>query len=64
MKKQYDRRHHARELPLLEEDTPVFIVNGQDSNAVSGRELLDAPAIGHTYLVEMSTGTSRRKGVN
>lgn len=32
LKKQYDRRHHARDLPLLDEDAPVFIMNGKDPN--------------------------------
>ena len=34
MKKHYDRRHCARELPPLEEDMPVYVTNGQGSNVV------------------------------
>ena len=29
-KKQYDRRHRARDLLLLDEGTPVFMTNGTD----------------------------------
>ena len=58
MKKQYDRRHRARELPPLEEDTPVFIANGRDSNVVPGR--VTGSASDRSYLVETPTGMSRR----
>ena len=33
LKKQYDR-HRARELPLLDEDTPVFITSGSNTNVI------------------------------
>ena len=58
MKKHYDRRHHAKELPPLEEDTVVYVTNGQNSNAVPGR--VTGCSSNQSYLVETPTGTSRR----
>ena len=43
-------RHSARELPPLEEDTPVFIASGRDSNVVPGR--VTGCASARLYLVE------------
>jgi len=58
MKKQYDRRHRARELPILDEDIPVFIANGRDSNIIPGRII--ERASDRLYLVDTPTGISRR----
>ena len=58
LKKQYDRRHRARELPLLDEDTPVFIASGPNTNAIPGRVI--ERASDRSYLVETPTGMCRR----
>ena len=58
LKKQFDRRHRTRDLPLLDEDTPVFITNGRDSSAVPGR--VTQRATQRSYIVATPSGTSRR----
>ena len=58
LKKQYDRRHHARDLPPLDNDTPVFITSEKDSNVVPGRVI--ECARDQSYHVDTPTGKSRR----
>ncbi len=58
LEKQYDRRHRARELPLLDEDTPVYIASGPNNNAIPGRVIEHASD--RSYLIETPIGMSRR----
>ena len=45
-------------VPLLDEDTPVFIASGRNTNAIPGRVI--ECASDRSYLVETPTGMSRR----
>ena len=60
LKKQYDRRHHARELPLLDEDTPLFITSGPNINVIVIPGRVIERASDRSYLVDTPTGTLRR----
>ena len=53
---QFDRRHRARELPELEDDTEVFITDGRRPNSVPGRVIQSSGT--RLYTVETPSGTS------
>ena len=57
-KKQYDRRHCARDLLLIDEETQVFVTNGRDSNAMPGS--IAHQATQRSYVVDTPSGTTRR----
>ena len=55
---QFERRHRARELPELEDDTEVFITDGRRPNSVPGRVIQSSGT--RSYTVETLSITSRR----
>ena len=55
-KKQYDRRHRARDFPLLDEGTPVFMTNGTD--VIPGR--VTERVTQRSYNVDTPSGMSIR----
>ena len=58
MKKQFDRRHPVRELPMLEDNTPVCISSGRNTFAIPGNVI--QPAGQRTYQVQTPTRITRR----
>jgi len=58
LKKQFDKRHRARDFPQLIDNDPVFVLSGKNSEAVPGRVLQQANE--RLYIVETPTGVSRR----
>ena len=53
----YDRRHAATEMPLLPDDSEVWVTSGQE--ATRGRIVSSAPAP-RSYLIETPSGLIRR----
>ena len=58
LRKQFDKRHRARDLPQLDDNDPVFVSSGRGSEAVPGRVVQQANE--WLYIVETPTGVSRR----
>ena len=42
IKKQYDRRHRVRELPVLDDEVPVYISGGRSTSAIPGNVVWSA----------------------
>ena len=56
-KRDYDRRHRATEIPLIPDDSEVWVTSGNE--ATRGRIVSSAPAP-RSYLVDTPSGTIRR----
>jgi len=57
LKKQFDRRHRVRELPVLDDNTPVYISGGRSTSTTPGSVVQSTDQ--HSYQVQTPTGTSR-----
>ena len=58
LKKQFDRRHRVRELPVLDDNTPVYISSGSNTPTTPGSVVHTAGQ--RTYQVQTPTGITRR----
>ena len=58
LKKQYDRRHRVRELPVLDDQVPVYISSGRSTSAILGSVVWSTGE--RSYEVQTPTGLSRR----
>ena len=58
LKKQFDRRHRVRELPVLDDQMPVYISRGRNTSTVPGNVIQSAGE--RTYQVQTPFGTSRQ----
>ena len=58
LKKQFDRRHRVRELPVLDDQMPVYISSERNTSTVPGNVIQSAGE--RTYQVQTPFGTSRR----
>ena len=58
LKKQFDRRHRVCELPVLDNQVPVYISSGRNTSAIPGNIIQSAGE--RTYQVQTPTGISRR----
>ena len=56
-KEDYDRRHRTMEMPLIPEDSEVWVTSGQD--AIRGRVVTSTPAP-RSYLIDTPSGIIRR----
>ena len=56
-KENYDRRHAATEMPLIPDDSEVWVTSGQE--ATRGRIVSSAPTP-RSYLIETPSGLIRR----
>jgi len=57
LKKQFDRRHRVCELPVLDDNTPVYISSGRNTSTTPGSVVQSTGQ--HSYQVQTPTGTSR-----
>ena len=58
LKKQFDRRHRVRELPVLEGNTPVYISSGRNTATTQGSIIQTAGR--HSYEVQTPSKISQR----
>ena len=58
LKKRFNRRHRVRELPVLDDQVPVYISSGRNISAIPGNTIQSAGE--RTYQVQTPTGISRR----
>jgi len=58
LKKRFDKRHRARDLPQWDDNDPVLMSSGRDLEAVPGTVVQQANE--RSYIVETPTGVSRR----
>ena len=58
LKKQFDRHHRVHELPVLDDQVPVYISSGRNTSAIPGNIIQSAGE--RTYQVQTPTGISRR----
>ena len=58
IKKQYDRHHRVRELPVLDDEVPVYISGRRSTSAIPGNVVQSAGE--RSYQVQTPNGLSRR----